>query len=64
MLGGGRTFGNIVTCQNREDKTTRKLDGFVKRVKMVLRQNVDHVSWWLQIVCDKILKERDQKIAG
>lgn len=31
-----------------------------RRGAEVLRQNVESVSWLLQVVCDKILKERDE----
>lgn len=67
MLCAGKTLGNMVTCQEWESKNKRKdkrPHERVKRGKEILRQNVGHMSWLLQIICDKILKERDQKVTG
>lgn len=35
-------------------------NGIVKRDKEDLRKNAENVCWLLQVVCDKILRERDE----
>lgn len=58
LCGGKKKLAKL--SPNNIQKAKNLPNELVKKGKEVLRQNAESVRWLLQVVCDKILKRRDE----